>query len=124
MYLSQNNQTITSTIPGADLELGRENGWLPIHAAAYGDFEQITKLLVESGACLSSQNSEIRQYSALHIAISVQHPPMILIQTLVCKGAPLNLQVKDHLEILSNAIQLLGYKWRNSTSFGKLLGTL
>lgn len=77
-------------ISGADTELSRKRGWKPIHAACYGEFEDLLKLLVEYGASLSSRNADIRNYTPLHILISTEKPPFHLVDYLVKKGAKLN----------------------------------
>lgn len=75
---------------GADVDLSKEGGWKPIHAATYNEFEKLTNFLVDKGADLSSPCKDIQGYTPLHILISTEEPPSKLIDLLVRNGAPLN----------------------------------
>lgn len=79
-------------IVGADVDLSKEGGWKPIHAACYNEFEKLTTFLVEHGASLSGPCKDIKGYTALHILISSETAPLKLIDLLVKKGSRLNVQ--------------------------------
>lgn len=79
-------------ILGADVDLSKDNGWKPIHAACYNEFEKLTQFLVNHGASLSAQCKEINNYTPLHILLSTDVNPMKLIEILVKSGAKLNIK--------------------------------
>jgi len=74
----------------ADVDLGSEGGWKPIHAACCNEFPKLTQLLVEKGADLSPVCVELKKYTPLHILIATEEPPMELIKLLVDNGAKVN----------------------------------
>ena len=49
--------------------------------------------MVERSANLSAQCKDIKNYSPLHILISTEDPPIKLVQALINKHAPLDIQV-------------------------------
>jgi len=76
----------------ADVDLSEpaKDGWKPIHAAAYNEFNKLTHFLVEKQAQLSPPCKAIRGYTPLHILISTEVAPIDLIKLLIDKGAKIN----------------------------------
>ena len=77
---------------GADINLSGPHSWKPIHAATYNEFKKLTEMLAEKGANLSAQCRDIKNYSPLHILISTDKPPLELVELLIKKRAPLDIQ--------------------------------
>jgi ankyrin repeat protein len=72
--------------------LSGPHAWKPIHAATYNEFKKMTELLTERGANLSAQCKVLKNYSPLHILISTDKPPVDLVELLIKKKAPLDIQ--------------------------------
>lgn len=66
------------------------NGWKPIHAACYNEFEKIIHILVENKARLNDPCGDIRNYSPLHILVSTKDIPVDLVEYLIDNGCNLN----------------------------------
>jgi len=71
---------------GADTELSKKGSWKPIHGAVYNYHAKVTSLLIEHGAKLDVHNSELKDYTPLHIAISTKKPNLNVIEMLAAKA--------------------------------------
>jgi ankyrin repeat protein len=65
--------------------------WRPIHAAVYSESQKLVELLVENGADINVKNKEVANFTPLHIAISIEEPPLQLVNYLLKRGANLNI---------------------------------
>jgi hypothetical protein len=93
--------------------------WRPIHAAVYSESQKLLELLVENGADINVKNKEVANFTPLHIAISIEEPPLQLVNYLLKRGANLNIpdengEVNYHQGLRSMVLlyptQCVGYR--------------
>jgi ankyrin repeat protein len=70
---------------GADVNLGSENGWRPVHVAV--DNAKLLDLLLSRGAKIEVKVAAAKDYTPLHLAVSVSKPESAVITMLLDKGA-------------------------------------
>jgi len=74
----------------ANVNAGRKDSWLPIHASCSRSFNTITRFLIEAGADVNAICKEIKGYAPLHILLCQKDASIKLIEYLLDSGANVN----------------------------------
>jgi len=77
---------------GAQVDLGKEDGWTPLQGAVFNYHSKVTRLLIERGADVNRRNAELKKYTALHVAIASKKPNVEVVKMLAERG---DLDVKN-----------------------------
>ena len=65
-----------------------EDGWTPLHLAAYFGKEETARMLLNKGAQIGARSTNAMQNTALHAAAAGKHTP--LVKLLIERGAQVN----------------------------------
>jgi ankyrin repeat protein len=89
---------------GADVNLGKKGGWLPLHGAIYNDYDAVVAQLLASGARMDDGVDEIKGYAPIHIAIASEHANIPVVKALLAKGCDINKQTANGATALHLAV--------------------
>jgi ankyrin repeat protein len=89
---------------GADVNLGKRGGWLPLHGAIYNDYDACVAQLLAAGARMDDGVDEIKGYAPIHIAIASEHANIPVVKALLAKGCDINKQTANGATALHLAV--------------------
>ena len=90
---------------GVDVDLKNDNGWTPLHYAAYGGKKEIVELLIAKNA---NVNAKVDGRTPLHYAALKGHKEIA--ELLIAKGADVNAKIEkmgDEVGLTSTEIFLV-----------------